>query len=108
MSDAWQLAARDAVIKAVKSFDFENYGLEDVNPHATSADWVPDLAACVIEMIVDLELERNGDPVGDKGLVGLLRGLMHGADQHTNAEATLYTNGPEENMHGYRITMVTI
>lgn len=41
------MSAIDAVIAAIKAFDFEDYGLHEVDPTSEYAEWVPVLAAAV-------------------------------------------------------------
>ncbi|WUH94605.1 hypothetical protein OG900_33620 [Streptomyces sp. NBC_00433] len=41
------MSAIDAVTAAIKAFDFEDYGLHEVDPTSEYAEWVPVLAAAV-------------------------------------------------------------
>lgn len=37
----------DAIIGAIKDFDFDDYGLDAVDPWSEYAEWVPDLARAI-------------------------------------------------------------
>jgi hypothetical protein len=47
------MSARDKVIEAIREFQFWNYGMDDVDPQAETAEWVPDLADAICAAIDD-------------------------------------------------------
>lgn len=47
--------------KAIRNFPFWNYGMDDVDPGAKTAEWVPKLAAAV-EKAVREQVVREGGP----------------------------------------------
>ena len=55
---------RKQVIKAIKRFDFDDYGLHDVDPKSQYAEWVPDLADAIVKALgprPTIRLKRPND-----------------------------------------------
>jgi hypothetical protein len=42
---------RVEIVEAIQSFDFANYGLDEVDPNAPFAEWVDALARVVVDKI---------------------------------------------------------
>ncbi len=45
----------DAIIGAIKAFDFDDYGLDEVDPRSEYAEWVPDLARAIAYALATAE-----------------------------------------------------
>lgn len=43
----------DAITAAIKAFPFWDYGLDETDPNAKYAEWVPDLAAVIHRAVAD-------------------------------------------------------
>lgn len=43
----------EAVASAIRDFPFDNYGLDDVDPTDENAEWVEDLAAAIVDHLLE-------------------------------------------------------
>jgi predicted extracellular nuclease len=45
---------RSAIVAAIKAFDFDDYGMDEVDPNDEYAEWVPALAEQIAAAYADL------------------------------------------------------